>query len=146
MFFRRKKKEPKENPLQDKVAGSIASVFITVQLSFSKFMSKVFSKMNIKGKMIVFICFCLVSGGFSIYLLVNAIVSKPQKSFRIEKVKIPAQFDRPGDAIIENVIPDEIIDQIRNYKHYMDSMQLPIRKSLQDSMRVLEEMYLSQQK
>lgn len=146
MFFKRKKKEPKGRSLQDTVASRIAGGFIKVQITASNFMNKRFANMSLKGMKMLLAGFCLVSGGLSIYLLVNAIVSKPQQVFHIEKVRIPAHFDKPGDAIIENEMPDEIIDQIRDYKHYMDSMQLPIRKSLVDSMKMLEEIYLSQQK
>ena len=42
MFFKRKKKVVKENPLQDKVAGKIAGVFIKIQVGFAKMLNKYF--------------------------------------------------------------------------------------------------------
>jgi hypothetical protein len=143
-MFRRKKKEVTENPLQDKVAGKIASVFIKTQNGFAYRMNKCFGTMKTKNIKIWLLAFCIVSGGLSIYFFMNAIVSKPKAKFRIEQVRMPKHFDKSGDEVMENPMPDDIYQQIQDYKKYMDSLGEPIRPGLADSMRILEEIYLQQ--
>lgn len=140
MFKRNKKKEIKENVLQDKVAGKIASGLIMIQSKVSDRMNRI---KNLKG---ILIGFCVISAGLSIYFFVDAIVSKPKAMFKIEQVKMPMHFDQSGDEIMESEMPDDIYLQIQEYKNYMDSFGLPIRKGLMDSIRILEEIYLQQHK
>jgi hypothetical protein len=146
MFWKRKKKETTENPLQDKVAGKIAGGFIWLQTKFSNWMNKIFTGMNRKKLKIILIAFCLVSGGLSIYFFIDALVSKPKAKFKIDQVRMPQHFDRSGDEVMENAMPDDIYQQIQDYKRYMDSIGEPIRPGLADSMRILEEIYLQQKK
>lgn len=63
MFFKRKKKEEKENPLQDKVAGKIATVFIKIQRGFADRMNKYFRTMKTQHIKLWLLAFCIVSGG-----------------------------------------------------------------------------------
>lgn len=146
MFFKRNKKKEKENPLQDKVAGKIATVFIKIQSGFSDRMNKYFGTMKTQHIKLWLLAFCIVSGGLSIYFFADAIVSKPKPKFRIDQVRVPQHFDKSGDEVMENALPDDIYQQIQDYKKHMDSIGEPIRPGLADSMRVLEEIYLQQQK
>lgn len=146
MFWKRKRREPNENPLQDKLARKIAWGFVLVQNKFSEIMNKRFANMPTKRVKIFLIAFCLFSGGLSLYFLVSAIVTKPKPAFRIDQVKVPQHFDRSGDEVMENEMPADIYREIQEYRYYMDSIGEPIRPGLQDSMRVLEEIYLQQQK
>ena len=45
MFWKRKRKETNENPLQDKLARKIAGGFVLVQTKFSDMMNKRFANM-----------------------------------------------------------------------------------------------------
>lgn len=146
MFLKRKKKEPKETPLQDKVAGKIAGGLIIVQTKFSDGMNKLISTMTIKKVKMWLAAFCIVSGGLSIYFFVNALVSKPKQVFKIDNVHVPEHFDKSGDEIMENPVPDEMYQNIQEYKRYMDSLGEPIRPSLLDSIKILEEIYSQQKK
>lgn len=146
MFWKRKKKEPKETPLQDKVAGKIAGGLIKVQTKFSDGMNKLISTMTIKKVKMWLAAFCIVSGGLSVYFFVNALVSKPKQVFKIDNVHVPEHFDKSGDEIMENPVPDEMYQNIQEYKRYMDSLGEPIRPSLLDSIKFLEEIYSQQKK
>lgn len=146
MFWKRKKKESKENPLRDKAAGKIAGFFILLQTIFSNRMNKLFAKMSLKKTKIALIVFCFISGGLSIYFFVNAIVAKPKTKFKIDQVRMPQHFDRSGDEVMDNVLSEDIYKQIQDYKKYMDSTGETIRPGLQDSIRILEEIYLQQKK
>lgn len=145
MFRRKRNKVPKENPMQDKVAGKIAGFFILLQTKFSNAMDKRFNAIPVKRMKLFLVAFCVVSGGLSIYFLVNALVTKPKPAFKIDQVRMPQHFDRSGDEVMEGVMPEDIYEQIQQYKHYMDSIGEPIRPELADSMRILEEIYLQQQ-
>lgn len=146
MFWKRKNKEPKETPLQDKVAGKIAGGLIKVQTKFSDGMNKLISTMTIKKVKMWLAAFCIVSGGLSVYFFVNALVSKPKQVFKIDNVHVPEHFDKSGDEIMENPVPDEMYQNIQEYKRYMDSLGEPIRPSLLDSIKILEEIYSQQKK
>ncbi len=146
MFWKRKKKEVKETPLQDKVAGKIAGGLIKVQTKFGNGMDKIVSTMTTKKVKVWLAVFCIVSGGSSIYFFVNALVTKPKPVFKIDAVHVPKHFDKSGDEVMENPLPDEMYQHIQEYKKYMDSLGEPIRPSLLDSIKILEEIYLQQQK
>ena len=146
MFFKRKKKEVRENPLQDRVAGKIASLFIKTQNGFANLMNKYFGTMKTQSIKIWLLAFCITSGGLSIFFFADAVISKPKPRFRIDQVRVPEHFDRSGDEVMENALPDDIYQQIQDYKRYMDSIGEPIRPGLADSIMILEEIYLQQQK
>src|SRR5690349_21840656 len=142
MFWKRIKNEPKENPLQDKVAGRIAGFFILLQTKFADTMNKRFGSIQMKKIKTALFVFCFISGGLSIYFFIEAIVSKPKAKFRIEQVRVPKHFDKSGDGVMESAMPDDIYQQIQDYRRYMDSIGEAIRPGLQDSMRILEQIYL----
>lgn len=135
-MFRRKKKAPTENSLQDKVASKIAGGIILLQTIISNRMN------SMKRLKEILIAFCILSAGLSIYFFVDAIISKPKATFKIDQLKMPKHFDQSGDKIMENEMPDDIYQQIQEYKQYMDSLGIPIRTGLMDSIRILEEIYL----
>ncbi len=133
-------RKKKENPLQDKIAGKIATGLMTMQTKIADRMNKM---QNLKT---ILISFCVLSAVLSIYFFVDAIISKPKRTFKIDQVKMPKHFDRSGDEIMESEMPDDIYNQIQSYKRYMDSIGEAIRPGMQDSIRIVEEIYLQQQK
>ena len=136
-----KRKSNKENPLQDKLAGRIASCLLLVQTKFSALMNKRVGSMSRKKIVVMLFMFCLLSGGLSIYFLVDGLLARPVKSFEIEKVRIPKHFDRTGDEIRGGEMPTGIYHQFQEYRRFMDSSGEVIQPGMQDSMRVIEEMY-----
>lgn len=146
MFWKRKIKEPKQNPLQDKLARKIAGGFVLVQTKFSDMMNKQLANMSTKRLKALLIAFCVFSGGLSLYFFVSAIVTQPKKGFKIDPIKVPEHFGRSGDEVMENEMPEDVYREIQQYRYYMDSIGEPIRPGLEDSMRILEELYWQQQK
>ncbi len=125
---------------KDKVAGKIAGGILRMQ-------SFVSGKLNgFKYLKLALICFCVLSAILSTYYLVDAIVSKPKGKMKIDRIRSPRPIDEPSEEMYDEKIPDEIYFSIQEYKRYMDSTGETIRPGLADSMRVLEEMYLQQQK
>ena len=125
---------------KDKVAQKVAGGILKVQSAFANRMNK------IKNLKVFLICFCVISGSLSIYFFVDAIVSKPKAKIKIDHIRTPRPAYEPNEEMYDNKIPDEIYQQIQDYKRYADSIGEPIRPGLADSMRILEEMYLQQQK
>lgn len=146
MMLSGKKKEGKENNMQNKVAIKIAGCFIYLQLLFARGMQTIFSTMPVKKTKISLAVFCIVSGGLSIYFFIRAIAVPSHTTFKIEQVHVPQHFDKTGDAIMESEVTDGMYEQLQRYKLYMDSLGQVIRPSLRDSISLLEEIYLQQQK
>ncbi len=154
----RKKVENSGDPsMSDKVAGKIAGVGLKLQRKFAERMTKIFGNMN-NGKLkILLIFFCMTTGGYSVYLIADAIKSSRanQKSFKIDQVDVPKHFDKTGDAIIPGTyVDDETFYKIEGFKNYMDSLKqnkskqydsiLLARPGLMDSVQMLGELYFLQ--
>ena len=144
-MFRRKRKI-RESLLQDEVAGKLAGGIIYLQTAFSKRMHKLISGMTIKKVKVFLVVFCLISGGLSVYFIVSSLSSRRVAPIKIERVRLPEHLRRSGDEVMESEMPSDIYQQIQDYKRYMDSLGEPIRKSLLDSITILEQIYLQQQK
>lgn len=137
MFQRKKHKD--DHPLQDRVAGKIAATLLGVQARVSNRLNRL---KNLKWLLILF---CLLSGSLSIYFIAESIITVPKKELKIEPIRFPQHFDQPADTVIGPAIPTDIIQQLKDYKRYMDSMGETIRPGLLDSIRILEEIYSEQQ-
>ena len=92
------------------------------------------------------ILFCITAGSLSIYFFVDAITSKPKSKIKIDRIRTPRPAYETPEEMYDERIPVEIYQDIQNYRRYMDSTGQVISPGLADSMRVLEEMYLQQQK
>src|SRR5258705_3388057 len=140
MFRKNINKEQKGNPLQDKVAKGFAVFFIKLQTKFAIVMNKLFSNMPAKKLNAVLIVFCLGCGGYSIYLIANAIFSsdKKQSSFKVDQVDVPKHFDKTGDEIIqtESFVDEETHRQLQEFKQYMDSLKTNKNKRYDSIMNV----------
>lgn len=159
-LFGKQKEKANAGVVSDKVAGKIAGAGIALQNKFAKTMNKLFEKMNYKRLKIWLIIFCITCGGYSIYLLANAILSptSTQHSIKIDPVNVPKHFDNGGDEMLapENAVDEETFKNILAFKHYMDSLKqaksneydsiLTARPFLMDTVLMLEQIYYSQQK
>lgn len=162
-LFKKKKKEVQSDDkttVSDKVAGKIAGVGIKAQQLFAEKMNRIFMKTDYKRLKLILIFFCVSAGGYSIYLIAESVFSleRKQKAFEIQQMDIPKHFNKTGD---ETVMPEATIDeqtylQIQDFRKQMDSLKLnrtteydsilQARPGLMDSVQVLEQIYLSQQK
>lgn len=145
MLFKRKNKV-NEYPLQDKVAKGIAGFFIKVQIKFADSMNKRVSGISIKRMKFFLTLFCLFWGGLSVYFMANAVFGSKQPAIKVDQVKVLQHVNPHDDVEIKNQVDFETYLQIQDYKKYMDSTDQEIRPGLLDSMKVLEQIYLSQQK
>lgn len=125
---------------KEKLAGKIANGILSVQEKFSNRMNR------FRGLKTLLIVFCIVSAGLSTYFLVDAITRKPKTKIKIDRIRSPRPAYEAPEEMYDEKIPHEIYQSIQDYKKYLDSTGEIIRPGLADSMRVLEEMYLQQQK
>lgn len=144
----RKNKEGNDHHWTDKAADKIAHACLGLQTNISKWMNKQISMLSNKSIKIGLILFSLVSGGFSIYLALNAILGdvKKQTVFEVKRINTLKHFDKTGTEIGEriNYVSEQLYQELQLYKQYMDSTGQSIRKGLSDSIEVLEQIYHSQ--
>lgn len=111
---------------------------------------------------IILIAFCLFGGGFSLYLIGEAVLKpdREQPAFKIDPVSVPKHYDRSGDEQLrsDQYIDNETYQQIEAFEQYMDSLQqtptgiktrdsiLQARPGLMDSITMLKEIYNYQTK
>lgn len=151
MFGRRKRKIADKTSGEnwtDKAAGKIAGAGIKLQTTFANTMNRLASNIPGRKLKVSLFAFCLISGGFSVYLAAHAIwgKAKEQPAIEVKPINIPRHYNKTGSEINEpeNYIPEELYRDIQEYKRYMDSLGQPIRRGLMDSMQILEQIYHSQ--
>jgi hypothetical protein len=129
----------------DKAAIKIAGVFITLQLKFTRFMNKIVAAIPYHKMKTLVIVFGLLGGGFSLYLITNAVLVKPTTGIIINPIAAPKYFDKTGEDIMAPVVDEELYRGIQAFKKsaYYDST-IWARPGLGDSIVWLEELYESQ--
>jgi len=155
-LFTHKRKAVASNG-SDRVAGKITKAIQVVQYLFAEKMHKIFSMMSIGNRKRIVILFCVLSFGFCLYLIVDALLKPSKESIGIEQIKKPKHFDKTGAEVIptDNYVDDETYQNIQVYKHFLDSLKhknsalydsiQSQRPGLMDSILVLEQLYYSQQ-
>jgi hypothetical protein len=150
-MLERKKQNGKNisgNSWTDKAADKIADLTLKFQTRFSNALNKQLSKMSRRNIKLALISFCVISGGFSIYLVANAIFEQELKQpvLEVKRIRTPRHFDKTGHEINEQdkYVSEELFREIQAYKRYMDSIRQTMRPGLQDSIQMLEQIYHSQ--
>lgn len=112
-------------------------------------------KLSGRFKKIALVGFCLLSGGYSLYLVINNLTNHPPKAFLIAPIKVSEQAGQTGE---ENLSPVVVItpaeyQELQRFRHYMDSLAgspsgrklhdhiLKSRPGLMDSIRFIENRY-----
>jgi hypothetical protein len=113
MFFRKKFNE---NSLKNEVAIKVVNFLLKVQIKFSRVMNEFTKKISVKNLKILLVGFCLLGGGFSIYLIAEAIFEDGQPALKIEKINLPKYYDQDRD--LQTTYPED-----KNFRKYMDSLQ-----------------------
>src|SRR5688500_2702466 len=100
----------------DKAADRIAGAMLTLQDKYAGFMNNTFADMPINKIKIVIVIFCLLCGGFSLYLIVSAVFTKPEASIKIDKIEVPGNFDKTGEELNELIVDEETYQQVQTFK------------------------------
>lgn len=158
-LFKRKTKTSVDYPAQDSMRTKIERGIIKLQRAVADRMNTAVAKLSVRKLKIMLLLFCLVSGGISIYLATNGLFgsSTKNKVIKIEQTLVPKHFDKSGDEIkdVQNIIDEDLYSQVKTFRSYVDSLQmndkavydsiLLSRPRLMDSIKMMEELYLSQQ-
>ncbi|MFT3678666.1 MAG: hypothetical protein QM791_00250 [Ferruginibacter sp.] len=162
MLFRKKKEKSTDQPLKEKAAKGIARFLLSIQSKFADAMNAGTKHIPSKKMKMLLVAFCLFSGGFSIYLVANAILKPDEKqpAFKVDQMNVPKYYDRSGDEYFQadQYVDKETYQSIGSFEQYMDSLQrsetgkkihdsiLIARPGLMDSIKMLKEIYHSQLK
>lgn len=157
MLFRKKKDKAPGNPVKEKAAKGIASFLLKTQSKFADVMNNQTKNIPSKKMKVMLIAFCFLGGGFSLYLIGEAVLKpdRAQPTFKIDPVSVPQHYDRSGDEQLrsDQYIDNETYQQIEAFEQYMDSLQqtpkgiktrdsiLQARPGLMDSIAMLKEIY-----
>jgi len=159
LLFKKRNGKTDEHPLRDKAARVIAKFLLRMQTKFSEFMNANAKNIPLKRLKIFLAAFCLFGGGFSIYLIAEAIFKKDkQPLIKIDKVNVPKYYDQRGSDELQTgqYVDEETFKGIQSFERYMDSLKqsesgrtlhdsiLIARPGLMDSIRMLKEIHNSQ--
>jgi hypothetical protein len=140
-----KERFDKNYGLKVKAAGLIAGAILCMQRKFSDSMSKAVSKISLKKMKLLVIIFCVVTGGYSMYLIVYSIIRPHESLMKVDKINVPKHALQHGDPVRSStLVSGELYHTIRMYERYMDSLGLAIRPGLLDSIKTFKEIYQSQ--
>ena len=89
------------------------------------------------------IIFCIIGGGYSLYFTMDAINARP-KPIKVQSINIPRNIQQT-EKWNNYQVDAELYDQIQKYKRWLDSTGEQISSGMRDSIRVIEELYNSQQ-
>lgn len=157
MFLSKKYKHTQANG-NDKVAGKIAKGILSFQTLFANAMHKTFRNTSVERLKISLVVFCIGLGGYSVYTIYEAIMPNSSKTgFQIDHIQTSKHIthNEAGYKTEMAFVSDKTYQQIIRFKHYMDSLKhinnkqydsiLHTRPGLMESVRMLEEIYHSQQ-
>ena len=143
--------------MQDKAALKIARIMIKTQSKFASIMDGLSSRVSMKQLKVIVILFSFLGASLSLYCIAKAILLDQNVSpFRAEHTSVPKLPEMDKQESNSNVqISDETLQNINAFKQYMDSLKLndskiydsilSNRPRLMDSIKMLEEIYYSQQ-
>ena len=157
MLFRKKKDKAHSHQVKEKAAKGIASFLLKTQSKFADIMNNKTKNIPSKRMKVILVVFCLLGGGFSLYLIGEAVLKpdREQPAIKIDAVSVSKHYDRSGDEQLrsDQYIDNETYQQIEAFEEYMDSLQrtatgiktrdsiLQTRPGLMDSITMLKEIY-----
>lgn len=158
LFKRYKTITQDQHTWQDKVTVRFVKAVHKVQSGFASFMNRKLNHLAARKKKVVFIIFFLLTGGLSLYYIIKGIWADKAipNVVKIEKIHFPKYDNKISDQ--SKVVTEKDYQSIVSFKKYMDSLYsteegkyqydsiLQARPGLMDSVQVLEELYLRQEK
>lgn len=159
-FYRKYKEASKSEQISvsDRAARTIVQVVSKIQNGFVAVMNKALGHMAPKKLKVGLVLFCSLSGGLSIYLLVDPIMSplNRQKNIKVDQLNIPKHIQDASDNRMASdiYVDEETFRRIISFKLYMDSIKIHERAKydsiilgrpkLMDSVTILEQLYYLQ--
>ncbi|MBS1780978.1 MAG: hypothetical protein JST70_16760 [Bacteroidetes bacterium] len=120
-FLLKRKKAKKVHP--GLIPGITQAAFAHLQTKWAKWMTKRTQRFSRKTWKLLLALFVLTAGGYSIYLAIDAFISKGSKSIAVTPIRTPAHINETGDvAAAASPITDTGYSRIKNFRAYMDSL------------------------
>ncbi|MEP6846739.1 MAG: hypothetical protein ABI861_12070 [Panacibacter sp.] len=147
---------PDNHDWQDKAALMLFDSIHRSQVRFAAVMHRNLNHLPVRKKKVLFIIFFMLTGGLSGYYIFKGFLKSEGITYRTDKIRFPINPDSYGDH--PATMTEDDYESILSFKRYMDSLQrldkgkyqydsiLQARPGLMDSVQVLEQKYLSQQK
>ena len=138
------------------VIDKAARWMLSLQRKGADRLNGVVAGMPIRQVKLALLIFCLLSFGSSGYLIIGALIGEKKEAptLYIEQTSVPKHYDEAGDAGVgEDKLDGHTAEQLKAVKTYMDSLArhdpkaydslLLGRRGLMDTVRALEEIYLT---
>lgn len=161
---RKKKKESVASAPQvsGRIATGINKYVTDRQTKLAGFLNRKAAGLSTGGKKVFLFVFCLLFGGMSLYLIVKTLwhPSEADASIKPKAISVPRHMNKTGEETLypRVLVTEEDMKEVRTFKRYMDSLKnsvngkslydsiLTARPGLMDTVGMLEELYLLQQK
>jgi hypothetical protein len=153
--YKAEQKQEKQNAAQDKIAYSIVRKCTRLQSRWADYMQRKSDRLSSSLKKYWLISFCLLTGGCSLYTIVDSFRTSDNPAFSVAPINVPEHATKTGE---ENKHPSIIVtkdafESVQRFRYYMDSLSRSAsgkrthdsirasRPGLIDSVLVIEEMY-----
>ncbi|WP_205514344.1 hypothetical protein [Longitalea arenae] len=165
MWWNRKKKQENgssDGRLSGRITSGINNYVAERQKKLAGYLNYKTEGLSVTAKKLFLLAVCLVFGGMSLYLVVKPFwhPSKPDSSLKPQAISVPEHANKTGDENLHPrmLVTEEDMKEVWNFKRYMDSLKssvngkslydsiLRARPGLMDTVGMLEELYLLQQK
>lgn len=108
---------------KNKSTGSLQNALIRWQKRLADWMENRFGRLSLKNKKVSLICFTVLIGGYSIYLVVSAFNGKQDIVYSITHVNIPKHVGKDDDKSLDGYLTYKKSYQcIHRFRLYMDSL------------------------
>lgn len=159
MWRRRKNKDAEEakESISNKAALGISKMINRMQHRFGETLNRKTAQLTQRGKIILFIVFCLLFGGGSLYVFIDGFTSSRSFSRALKPgaISVPKHVTKTGNdnQPIKAIITAEDIRKIKRFRRYMDSLKISkngvfiydsiinARPGLMDSVTEVERVY-----
>jgi hypothetical protein len=125
--------------LNDKAAGEIAKLLLRLQVRYARLMSEVVAKLSVRQLKLLLILCCIVTGGFSLCLMLQAVFipARIEHTMKVDKMKVPVYIDREEGEFQGMKSDTGLIRKIKQQQRIMDSMGIEVSEGLTDSIQLL---------
>lgn len=131
----------KMNQWNEKAAGKIAEVMVKLQTMFAVVMEKFIARLPLRKVKILLIVFCIASGGFSIWLMVDGIFFPSKREvMKVGRMKVPGYLNKDVE-LKSSKLDEELIRKIQRHQQVMDSMGVKVSEGLADSIKLINQSY-----
>lgn len=128
MIFSKKKKDAQilnNNSGKEKAAAKIAGFILSLQKRFAVYMGKKTERLSIRSKKISLFLFCILSGGYSVLTIGEALFGLKRKhpSLTPAQVTVPKYYNKTGSDEAAPMVTATDKMMIKRFKTYMDSLK-----------------------